>query len=233
MQPRSLPIAGEAADDDLAAEDAQAPLDVAELAPDLQGQGARVLGRILRILGCAEPHVHAELRRLTLHDPEEQVAPDEQVQHLAHGGRPVVDDGHVGDVGKVGGGQVRQERHHLAEALEIGGLDLEDGVGAVGVGFRRRQRGLAGGHVVEVVPGGIAQQAPAIREDPRAARGGGAIRARLDAGHGHRIAQGQVRLAPRHAIDPEPIEAPLLTTVGSTFQSASVCRFPFVVVARG
>ena len=32
---------------------------------------------------------------------------------------------------------------------------------------------------------------------------------------------------------PEPMEAPLLMTVRSTFQSASVCSFPSTVMARG
>jgi hypothetical protein len=34
-------------------------------------------------------------------------------------------------------------------------------------------------------------------------------------------------------VDPEPIDAPLRTTVGSTTQSCSVCKFPFAAVARG
>src|SRR4029077_9059807 len=34
-------------------------------------------------------------------------------------------------------------------------------------------------------------------------------------------------------VEPEPMEAPLRTTVFSTFQSASVCNSPPAVVARG
>src|SRR6516225_4228274 len=34
-------------------------------------------------------------------------------------------------------------------------------------------------------------------------------------------------------VAPEPIDAPFLTTVRSTFQSASVCSCPYAVVARG
>src|SRR5438093_12370809 len=34
-------------------------------------------------------------------------------------------------------------------------------------------------------------------------------------------------------VEPEPIDAPLLITVFSTFQSASVCSSPDAVVARG
>src|SRR5271157_6025192 len=34
-------------------------------------------------------------------------------------------------------------------------------------------------------------------------------------------------------VAPEPIEAPFLTTVSSTFQSASVCNWPSALVARG
>src|SRR2546427_11420201 len=34
-------------------------------------------------------------------------------------------------------------------------------------------------------------------------------------------------------VAPEPIEAPVRTSVGSTFQSFSVCSAPFAAVARG
>src|ERR1700722_2793792 len=34
-------------------------------------------------------------------------------------------------------------------------------------------------------------------------------------------------------VEPDPIEAPFLTTVFSTFQSASVCNWPSAAVARG
>jgi len=34
-------------------------------------------------------------------------------------------------------------------------------------------------------------------------------------------------------VDPDPMEAPFFTSVGSTFQSASVCNFPSFAVARG
>ena len=34
-------------------------------------------------------------------------------------------------------------------------------------------------------------------------------------------------------VAPEPMDAPFLMTVRSTFQSASVCSFPSRVVARG
>ena len=34
-------------------------------------------------------------------------------------------------------------------------------------------------------------------------------------------------------VEPEPIDAPFFTRVGSTFQSASVCNFPSFAVARG
>src|SRR5271165_7579722 len=38
---------------------------------------------------------------------------------------------------------------------------------------------------------------------------------------------------PERIVAPEPIEAPFLTTVRSTFQSASVCSAPTALVARG
>src|SRR5678816_2842700 len=40
-------------------------------------------------------------------------------------------------------------------------------------------------------------------------------------------------VTPQRIVAPEPIEAPRLTVVGTHFQSASVCRAPVTLVARG
>src|SRR5262249_53545561 len=40
-------------------------------------------------------------------------------------------------------------------------------------------------------------------------------------------------VTPHKMTAPDPMEAPCLTTVGITFQSASVCNAPVFVVARG
>ena len=194
MEAHPSRVAREPADHHLAAEEAQRALLVRERAPDLQGQGARVGGRLLRILARAEPHVDPELGRGPLDDPEEEVPADEQVHHLAQGGGPVVDDGEVGRVREVARGQRGQESHHLPEAREIRGIDLEDGIGPVGVGLGRGQRGLPRGQVVEVAAAGVALDPPAIGEHPGAARGRGPVRARLDPGRGQRLAQGELRL---------------------------------------
>jgi hypothetical protein len=103
VQPEPGPVAREAGDHHLAAEEAQAPLLVAEAAADLEDERARIGGRALRVIARAEPHGERESgaghRRA-----EAAVPPDEQVRDLAERGRAVVHDGEVGDVRQLGGG---------------------------------------------------------------------------------------------------------------------------------
>ena len=198
VQPGPRAVAREPADHHLAAEDAERPPLVRELPPDLERERARLAGFFQRVLLRAELHVDGEVRGWRLDDPEEQVAADEQVQHLAQRGRAVVDDGQVGDVGKIARGELRHEGHHLSEALEVRGIDLEDGVCSVNECLRRRQRGAPRGQVVGVLAGGIAQEAPSVRVDPRAARRRSPIRAGPDAGNERRVPDRQVSLAERH-----------------------------------
>ena len=181
MQPDLPAVAGEPADDDLAAIHPHRPLVVGQFAPNLLRKRAWVGGLRQRVGGGSDRDVDAELRHGSRDDLVEEVAARQQVQHLAGDGRAIVHDREVGERRKIARRYSLEKREHGSNRSEIRGIDLQDRVGAIREGFGGSERRFSLRQVVGERGLGLSCESPAARDHPRAASGGGQARPRGDA----------------------------------------------------